>query len=268
MTNPTRHGVETDEEREYFEALPEDEQQEARRKWRQMTERSRWVGRDWPKPSKNGKADSVAIVGFAPSRLLAPYGEDGWELWSLNDPHEEPGIPARHAFTRWFQIHPPRYLAEHWPQGLGDLALHWGDRTGVRLYMDRHYPEYPDSEPYPVEGVRALTPHGFFHASSFDWMVALAIHEGFKRIDVYGCEFYAYPARNREPLSALPCLSYWCGVAEGRGIELNVIGGGHLFKIVHMAVYESGLQYGWDREPALDLGTKGSAPDRAWRDLR
>ena len=52
---------------------------------------------------------------------------------------------------------------------------------------------------------------------------------------------------------------------KGRGIKLTVAGGGHLFKIVHFAAHESHLQYGFDREPALDLGTD---LDRAWSDVR
>ena len=227
--------------------------------------RSTWEGKDWPKPRPGDKPTKVAIVGFAPSRLVAPFGEEGWELWGLNDPIDYPGIPARHSFTRWFQIHPPRYLAKHYPKGLDDLRTHWSDRTGIRLYMDQHYPEYPDSEPYPREAVEKLSGHGWYHASSFDWMVALAIYEGFEQIGVFGCDFRAYPVMNGEPLSALPCLSYWCGVAEGRGISLDVWGGGHLFRILHLAAYESGLQYGWDREPALDLGTD---EDPKWRDVR
>jgi len=267
-----RHGTKkgpTQAEREANERailkMPEHERDPMREASEVFWARREWRGKDWPKPKPGKDPNKVAIVGFATSRLVAPYGEPGWELWCLNDPIDKPGIPARHAFTRWFQIHPPRYLAKHYPRGNEDLRKHWGRQTGIRLYMDRHYPEFPDSEPYPYEAVTKMTGHGWFHASSFDWMVALAIYEGFEQIDIYGCDFYAYPLMNGEPLSALPCLSYWCGVAEGRGLELNVFGGGHMFRILHLAAYESGLQYGWDREPALDLGTD---VDPQWRDVR
>lgn len=230
-----------------------------------VDERKRWEGDDWPRPRPGKNPKSVAILGFAPSRLIAPYGKKGWELWCLNDPMEAPGIPARHAFTRWFQLHPPHYLRKHYPQGVLDLAHYWGEESGIPLYMDRHYDEYPDSIPYPKAEIEALTPHGYYHASSFDWMLALAILEGFERIDLLGCSFYAYPIMNGEPISALPCLQYWCGVAEGRGIELNLYGGGHLYRIIHLAAYESSLQYGYEREPAFDLG---SDSDPKWSDLR
>lgn len=228
-------------------------------------ERWSWTGKDWPKPNPGQNPKKLAIVGFAQTRLCAPYGEEGYELWGLNDPHDAPGFPARHAFTRWFQLHPPHYLRKHYPAGIKDLARNWGEPKGIRLYMDRHYDEYPDSVPYPKAEVEALTRHGFFHASSFDWMLALGILDGFEEIELYGCQFYAFPVTNREPISALACLSYWCGVAEGRGIKVTQFGDGHLFKIIHMATYESQLQYGFEREPALDLGTDA---DPRWKDVR
>lgn len=228
-------------------------------------ERAQWQGDDWPRPNPGPDPKSVAILGFAGTHLLAPFGEEGWELWGLNDPVEYPGIPSRRAFTRWFQIHPPHYLKKHYPKGLLDLAEHWGEETGIPVYMDRHYDVYPDSVAYPRDEVEALAPHGWFHASSFDWMVGLAILEGFERIDLYGCSFVHYPIMNGEPVSALGCLQYWIGIAEGRGIDVRVHGGGHMFRVIHVAAYQSKLQYGYEREPALDLGTDS---DPGWEDVR
>lgn len=258
----TRHGV---EDAHHLATLTPEEQSEYWRRIERFEERSEWQGDDWPRPNPGDDPKKIAILGFAPSRLVAPFGEEGWEFWGLNDPMDHPGIPARHAFTRWFQIHPPRYLAKHYPKGLDDLAEHWGESRGIRLYMDTHYPEYPDSIPYPKAEVEALTDHGGFHASSFDWMVALAILEGFEEIHLYGSSFFTFPVMNSEPITALACLQYWLGVAEGRGIKVSVFGGGHLFTIQHLAVYNSRLQYGWDREPGLDLGTD---EDPQWSDVR
>ena len=250
---------------EFLLAQPKEKRAELKAQMDKARERRWWSGSDWPRPNPTDVPRKVAIVGFGTTGILAPFGEEGWELWSLNDPQVRTGVPPREAFTRWFQLHPPRYLKKHYKRGMEDLFYHWGEKTGIRLYMDRHYDEYPDSEPYPKEQIDRMVPHGWFHASSFDWMLALAIHEGFEEIALYGCNFYLFPIMNREPMSGLPCLSYWCGVAEGRGIKVTVHDGGHLFKILHFAAYESGLQYGWDHEPALDLGTD---TDRKWRDVR
>lgn len=225
-----------------------------------------WAAHRWPRPDPGSACTSVAIVGMAHEWRLAPWGRPGWELWGLNDAYTQlVGRPPIEAFTRWFQVHNPQYMAKHYRRGLDSMKAEWTRRTGVTLYMDRAYDEYPDSKPLPREAIAALTARGWYHCSSFDWMVALALHEGFKKIALYGCDFYTPPVMNSEPLSARPCLEYWIGVCEGRGVEVEVHStGGHLFKNLHLALRTSTLQYGFDREPGLDL----SKEDHAWMDVR
>lgn len=225
-----------------------------------------WPADAWPRPRPGTRPHSVAIVGKASGRYLAPWGEEGWELWGLNEsPAGDSGVPPVVVHTRWFQLHPPHYLRVHFPPGIEQLERDWSEPIGVRMYMDRHYDEYPDSEPYPRDEVEALTPHGAYHCSSFDWMLALALLEGFERIRLCGVALHTPPVLDTEPLSARPALEYWAGVAEGRGAVVECVGfAGHLFKTVHLARYVSDLAYGFEREPALDLSLK----DDAWEDYR
>ena len=153
-----------------------------------------WPPDLWPRPDVEvGAAEGVVMVGKGPAGYFAPWGRKGWEFWGLNEAQETPPIAAH---TRWFQLHPPRYLKRHHPPGVEDLDYHWQDPRGMRLYMDRHYVRYPDSESFPKEQVEALTTHGWYHASSFDWMLGLAVLEGFKRIELWGVEFYQPPLLN------------------------------------------------------------------------
>lgn len=232
-----------------------------------------WPAESWPRPKPGNRPSKVAIIGKAPNRIFAPWGEPSWELWGLNDtavcprhPEGCEGIPPIRAHTRWFQLHPPRYLRVHYPKGIDNLNALWKRRNGVRLYMDRHYKAYPSSEPFPKQKVEKMVPHGAYHASSFDWLLALAVLEGFKEIHLYGVALYTPPVMNGEPLSGRPCLEYWAGVAEGRGLKVIVHGtDGDLFKVIHVARLVSDLQYGWDREPGLDLTGRTNDP---WKDLR
>ena len=95
------------------------------------------------------------------------------------------------------------------------------------------------SVPYPLAAVEKLTPHGAYHAGSFDYMLALAVLEGFKQIRVCGLDYNA----GGEPLSARPCVEYWLGVAEGRGIKVEVESGDclHIFRLLR-----TDEQYGFD----------------------
>ena len=220
-----------------------------------------WPQDKWPRPRPDADPKRVAIIGKEKSRLFAPWGKRGWELWGLNEAYACPGEAPVEAHTRWFQLHPPRYLKKHYPPGLVDLATEWGRDRGVRLYMDRHYKAYPNSEAYPKKEVEALTPHGRHHTISFDWMVALAILDGFTEIALYGIALFTGSIMNGESLSGRASTEYWCGVAEGRGPTITVHGNSDLFKTVHMAWRRSELQYGWDREPGHDLAD-------GWQDLR
>jgi hypothetical protein len=199
---------------------------------------------------------------------MAPWGEPGWEFWGLNDAPSDDGWPPVEAHTRWFQLHNPAYLAKHYPRGIDELAAEWSRERGVVLYMDRHYPEYPESVAYPKADVEAMLYRrwGEYHTSSFDWMIALAILEGFERIDLYGVEFGAFPYTVGEPVSGRACLEFWTGVALGRGTQLHVAPqqSGDLFMTTHILRYRSHLQYGFEREPGLDM----AADESGWNDVR
>lgn len=213
-----------------------------------------------PKPGEHPRAVAITGKAWTGSGPVPPWGEPGWEFWGLNERAD--WDPPLGLYTRWFQLHPPAYLERHHPPGLDDLARVWGRERGVRLYMDRRYDAYPDSEPYPKAAVEALVPHGRYHTSSFDWMMALAVLEGFRRIALYGVELRTGPVLNGEPVSGRPCLEYWAGVAEGRGATVEVHEAAtDLFRTVHLAWRSSDLQYGFEREPALEMGD-------GWRDLR
>lgn len=227
----------------------------------------------WPRARPGKQPTGVAIVGKQYGPMVAPWLEKGFEFWCLNDaPVRRYGQPPIDHYQRWFQLHPPRYLKVHYPTGIEDLHATWSKPRGIRLYMDQHYPEFPDSEPYPKEAVEALTTRGWYHCSSMDWMLALAILEGFERIWCCSMNLVTFPMRNGEPLSGRACMEYWAGVADGRGVDLRFVGPrGHHFMNLHMAVYQSDLQYGFEGEPALDLG-KGLKPTAKgkgrWRDMR
>lgn len=230
-----------------------------------LDEFTQWPQDEWPKPTVAAPAHSVAIVGKGPYDVLAPWGQPGWEFWGLNDAPTSNGWPPIEAHTRWFQLHNPQYMRKHYPKGIDELARHWGGERGVILYMDRHYPEYPESVAYPKTQVEELLPYSFgrYHTSSFDWMVALAIHEGFTTIHLHGVEFGAFPYTAGEPISGRACLEFWMGVAAGRGVDI-ALGPQHMgdmFLTTHMARFRSTTQYGFEGEPALELGN-------GWTDVR
>lgn len=186
----------------------------------------------------------VAIVGFASSsRLKAPYGDQAWEVWGENQLYRF--IPRA---TRWFEIHPHEgpysYLADMVPNT--DYPK-WMRELPIPLYMVSQKPEFPQSITYPMQqlidefGLADMRPDakkkGYFH-SSVDYMIALAISEGFEEIGVWGIDM----THDTEWGYQKPSGSFWLGVARGRGIKVTVPVESALLK-------NDGYAYGYDPLP-------------------
>jgi len=70
---------------------------------------------------------------------------------------------------------------------------------------------------YPIKEIKEFFKTDFF-TNGVCYMLALAIYEGYKKIDLYGIN-------QRRELAKEKCgVDYWCGQAMGRGIEVPVHG--------------------------------------------
>lgn len=178
----------------------------------------------------------VCLVGFSsPHWRGIPWRDKTWERWGMNGLYRS--LPVKY-FDRWFELHAKgkAWGQRGWREPQADLVELSEQLT---LYLTGHERGIPLGVPYPLKQVEALTPHGSYHAGTFDYMVALAILEGATDIMVAGVDFGA----GGEPISARPCMEYWLGVAEGRGIKVTV-NSGDLFRIFRLL--RTTEQYGFD----------------------
>ncbi len=129
-------------------------------------------------------------------------------------------------WSRWFDVH------TEYPQGTyagirlsrPDI-LAWYQKQGPErpIYFAGHIASVRASVPYPIEAVEAAFGPGRF-GCQLDYMMALALLEGFERIIFYGVgEPYvaqpdADPAKHWWAHHAT--VLYWMGLAVGRGVEL------------------------------------------------
>lgn len=171
---------------------------------------------------------TVALFGFSVrSRdLIWEIADDpDTEIWSCNWAvrYNPPRI------DRLFEIHDlemladPKYDLEHWDW------LH--DFHTFPIFMQEASPEFPSSVTYPkdevladvFEFIRRGNPldgwkRNFYVPCSYVWMAALAIHEGYECIKVYGFEAGA----ETEFIYQKEGIALVNGIAAGRGIYVDL----------------------------------------------
>lgn len=166
------------------------------------------------------KRDRVAIVGFAgTSRHLAPYDDDRYEIWCLNEAHRQPWL---RRLTRWYQMHQKwdftkannESYREHWE---------WLQKEHpFPIYMQEKYPEIPSSEMFPKQEIVDRFCQNYrrgktwedgevneYFTSSFAYMCALALLLDFTHIEVYGFEM----ATDTEYRYQKGSTEFWIGIA-------------------------------------------------------
>ena len=184
-------------------------------------------------------AKTVQILGFAPNVIKTPDVE-GAERWCMNNPRGMWGhYPhVSKGWTRWFNFHSMKHQLARYPHG-----VKWFREkdTSRPIYLQKVDPTIPASVAYPREAVMAHfandgIPETFFTCSC-SLMLALAIMEGFERIELYGfmCK------KDYEHAFERPCIAYWVGRARGAGISVYFPPG--------VDIVTSDKFYGWDTTP-------------------
>jgi hypothetical protein len=170
---------------------------------------------NWPKAkiidAKKGiikvtpKKKKVALVGTSSSRKLAPYDNSDWECWGLNEIDQE-------RAERWFEIH--ELKASNRREKL------WLKKCKQPIYMVKKYAQIPMAVRYPFEKVLSVPGARMYFTCTFAYQIALAIYEGFEEIGLYGVNLPTGSPRERTVERA--CTEWWLGLAEGKGIKIDI----------------------------------------------
>jgi hypothetical protein len=159
----------------------------------------------------------VAIVGMAPSGDgIIPWRDPDWEIWGLNDLYllyhgDGPNDPK--PFTGWWELHGDTPLTrDRRPAGHFDVIK----AMNIPVYYLHGDPPTPNAVKVDVD---ALAKQGRdYFACTFAYQIAKAMEMGATEIALFGTPL----ATNREVVVERPCVAYWLGLAEGRGIKVSV----------------------------------------------
>ena len=196
---------------------------------------------------------TVAIVGMAEStRHLAPWDNKDVEIWCMNESYVVPGEDGKawlKRWDRWFQMHKPFDYRR--PNNHND-PKHWAwlqEPHDFPIYMQDEDPLVPGSTKYPKDEIVAKflgryektgtdgKPIEYF-SSSFVYMLALALYEGFERIELYGIEL----GSETEYAAQRPNGEFWLGIA---GQHATVV-------LPNTTALLAGVRYGYDQVPKLN----------------
>jgi len=204
--------------------------------------------------NRKGKK-TVIIMGWAEkTRHLVPWDDlaPDVEVWSLNETYNDPSRFLRmYKITRWFQIHKEwdfnRSNNHNDPNHADWLKTRPGpSQPGyIPIYMVKKFDYVPASEAYPLEEIVASYGPNAENLRDFQstaaCMVALAIHEDFRRIEAYGIEMTGGADYMRQRVN----FQEWLGVAMGKGIEC--------YAPPQSDIFAPRRLYGFEQEPRVNL---------------
>ena len=160
-----------------------------------------------------GEIPPLAIVGNHSSVQKHKVFESDAAIWVMNG--KGCTLPR---YDLVFQMHQPC----DWGGGWANRWLR--DNTTVPVYMRNQYPDVPMAVPYPfarvfgmLEKVKHHARRLRFHTGTPSYAVALAILQGYKKIEMLGVEM-----NEREYTEQQASFAFWVGFAGGRGIELEI----------------------------------------------
>ena len=170
----------------------------------------------------------VAIIGFATSsRDLAPFDDESYEIWTLNQLYRH--VPRS---TRHFDIHC------NWEEDNVEGTDHagWIRDAPIPTYMMDAHSEFPNAVRYPIE--RVIEDAGIdYFTSTVAFEVALAMAEGFKEIALFGIDLIVGTEYSVQKAN----LEFWLGMAHARDINVRIPTASALLKQAY--------RYGYEREP-------------------
>lgn len=93
------------------------------------------------------------------------------------------------------------------------------NERNLPVYCTKVFPDLPTSMEYPIDDIVSYFGTDYF-GNSLDYMIALAIYQGYEAIHTYGLNM----SQGSKYIYEKPSTTFWLGVALGRGIELYLEG--------------------------------------------
>lgn len=170
---------------------------------------------------------TVRIYGLARNLGATPPPVEGEEVW-ISNYHKSyymrlGRLKETQEWTRWFNLHSTEHMKYKYPAG-----YEWYSKQTKPIYLRHVDPTIPSSVEFPRQQIQdffggpQIGSPGRYFTCSVCWLIALAIVEGFERIELWG---FALVDKPHKPHICYkferPCFFYWVQEARNRGIEVT-----------------------------------------------
>lgn len=168
----------------------------------------------------------ICIAGYAVETREKVFDlDDSVEVWGINMAHSY--LYPRRKCDVWFQLHP-----RDWSSMGQKPTGYWGrppehldflQKFDGPVYMSYEEPDVPNCTLFDIDAIlnklrvnkaRARK----YLTSTFAYIMAFAVSEGVDKIYLYGINLTALDEYTHQR----PCMEYWIGQAEARGIEVEI----------------------------------------------
>lgn len=190
--------------------------------------------------------DKLVVLGTAdPTRGMAPYQDQSYEIWSVAVAATYPDV-AR--IDKMFELHTSGYWEQD-PNVKKRLA-----ETTIPIFMHEHIDDIPSSVELPIE---ELKKYRRYFTSTLAYMLALAYHarkteKRPKVVELYGVHMSA----GEEYADQRPCCEYWLGMLQASGAKVVLAPGGALLAANSMYGYEDYNPACWEMQQRI-FGIQG-----------
>ena len=201
-------------------------------------------------PGLERMKDKVWIIGTNPETRTCVNWDEEADYWVFNEvaglaekkPVMDYGPYWCKRVTASFQMHAPVFWRAN--NNLNDMDHYqWlREHRGHPIYMQKHYPDVPESVEYPLEEITQALLSGFrrtdekiiqFFTSTPVFALALAIYQGYKTIQFAGIEMgrgTTTKSTDSEYARQSEGIAFWTGMAVGRGIEVILPKEGYIYR--------------------------------------
>jgi len=164
------------------------------------------------------------------------------QVWGLNQQAGYKGMRLDRLFVMDdLKLRMPFYAGYDFTEWLKEYKL--------PIITSKAYKEWPTSREFPIKEIAHYfgLPLGVAMYSTPDYMIALAIYEGYKHIDLYGVDMI----EDRYPEMRM-ATAQWIGAAEARGVFVRTFQGSVFQGLTNVGVVlEAGL-YGYVQRPRIE----------------